>query len=335
MNRIDAVRMPQGPNSPPIAAPYWSRQFRSDDLDEVRAYIGNKDGPNLRVVRRGQRLGYAIYVLGAPQMNLGGSESAVSQTVRGNVHGWVLQLALPPGSVLRTGRQVSASTGPNSAALIPPGWAFTRVSPPGGMFAVEINPQSLMHELQARRPDEVNRSLRRLAVLELAGGERSRLLTAASELVQATEPGIDGRQLALAEGRFIERVVELALRDAVARRPGELALVRARDLEGWIESHLVEPITMGTLCQIAGVGERCLQMSFLYRRGISPMRFVAERRLLAAHHWLANAPQPVTVTDTALRFGFSHLGRFSLAYRDAIGESPSQTLAARRSQATP
>jgi len=116
----------------------------------------------------------------------------------------------------------------------------------------------------------------------------------------------------------------------VIRRPGELALERARNLEAWIDAHLGEPITMGTLCRVAGVGERCLQKSFLYRRGISPMRFVAERRLLAAHQWLADASNAATVTEAGFRFGFSHLGRFSVSYREAIGESPSQTLAVAR-----
>ena len=35
------------------------------------------------------------------------------------------------------------------------------------------------------------------------------------------------------------------------------------------------------------------------------------------------------VTDTALRFGFGHLGRFSADYRQALGERPSETLRAR------
>jgi AraC-like DNA-binding protein len=310
-----------------IAAPPWSRQFRSDSLEEVRALIGNRDGPHARVAPAEQPLGYAMFQVGAPHANLGASQSAVPQRVRGHVHGWVLHLALPPGTVLRSGLRDSAPTGPQTAVLIPPGWAVTRISPPGALFAVEVDPYALMAELQARRPDEVHRNLTRMAMPELASGERRGLLAAASELVLATEPGIDDRQQASAESRFIERMVDLVLRDAVNRRPGELALERARNLEAWIDAHLGEPITMGTLCRVAGVGERCLQKSFLYRRGISPMRFVAERRLLAAHQWLADASRAATVTEAALRFGFSHLGRFSVSYREAIGESPSQTLA--------
>ena len=322
--------MPTGLMFPVIAAPPWSRQLRSDSLEEVRALIGNRDGPHARVAPADQPLGYAMFQVGAPHANLGGSQSAVPQRVRGHVHGWVLHLALPPGTVLRSGLRDSAPTGLQTAVLIPPGWAVTRISPPGALFAVEVDPDALMAELQARRPDEVRRNLGRIAMPELAPGERIRLLAAASELVQATAPGIDGRQQAAAEGRFIERMVDLVLRDAVNRRPGDLALERARNLESWIDAHLGEPITMGTLCRVAGVGERCLQKSFLYRRGISPMRFVAERRLLAAHRWLANASQAATVTEAALRFGFSHLGRFSMSYRQAIGESPSQTLSVAR-----
>jgi len=313
---------------PAIAAPHWARQFRSDDLEQVRAFIGNKDGPHSRVVHRGRPLGYAMFQVSAPHTNLGGSASAVAQSVRGHVHGWVLHLALPPGTVLRSGRRTSDRTVPQTAVLIPPGWAFTRISPPGALFAVEVDQQALEAELRARRPDDVKRNLSRMAMPQLAAWERARLTAAASELVLATEPGMDVRQRASAEASFIERMVDLVLRDAVTRRPGELALERARNLEAWIDAHLGEPITMGTLCRVAGVGARCLQKSFLYRRGISPMRFVAERRLLAAHQWLSDSSHAGTVTEAGLRFGFSHLGRFSMSYREVIGESPSQTRAA-------
>jgi AraC-like DNA-binding protein len=55
--------------------------------------------------------------------------------------------------------------------------------------------------------------------------------------------------------------------------------------------------------------------------------------LLAAHQWLAAGAPANTVTEAALRFGFMHLGRFSVAYRQAIGELPSQTLVAARRMA--
>ena len=36
-----------------------------------------------------------------------------------------------------------------------------------------------------------------------------------------------------------------------------------------------------------------------------------------------NGPAAVTVTDIALQWGFGHLGKFSVAYKQRFGESPS------------
>ena len=323
-----ALTVPLGRAVPALVAPAWARQFRSDSLEEVRALIGQHDGPHARVARQDRPLGYAMFQVAAPRVNLGGSRSDLAQTVRGHVQGWVLHLSLPPGSVLRTGLRRSGPTAPDTAVLIPPGWAVTRASPPGALFAAEVDRQALMAEMQARGPEAARRRLDRLAMPAMTPGERRGLLAAASALVRATAPGTDRRRLAAVEAGFIERVADLALRDAVPGRPGELALERARDLEHWIEAHLGEPITRGILCRVAGVGERCLQKSFLHRRGVPPMRFVAERRLLAAHRWLSDASHQGTVTEAGLRFGFTHLGRFSVSYREAIGEPPSQTRAA-------
>jgi transcriptional regulator GlxA family with amidase domain len=102
---------------------------------------------------------------------------------------------------------------------------------------------------------------------------------------------------------------------------------RVRNLEDWIEANLTEPITLGMLCRVAGVGARCLQRAFEQRRGVSPMRFVAERRLTATHRALLCAGPGASVTGIALANGFDHVGRFAQLYREVIGELPSRTLA--------
>jgi len=318
------------PRPHPLPPPPWAACFRSDDLDEVRAFIGTTDGRQSRVARRGQALGYAIYRLGGLRTNLGGSESAVEQTVRGLVNGPVLQVCVPVGSTFRVGRRASAPTRASSVVIAPPGWEFTRTSPPGSMFAIEFLHSALQDELESRRPaGGAHTWAGRLAVVDLAERDRAGLVVAVSDLVQATQPGADPRQLALAEGRVVELMAGLALLGSGDERPGELSQARARDLEGWIDAHLGEPLTLGRLCQVAGVGARCLQKTFEYRRGMSPMRFVTERRLTAAHRRLVHAPPNVNVTRIAMELGFGHLSRFAEMYRQLIGESPSQTLAGR------
>jgi AraC-like DNA-binding protein len=63
---------------------------------------------------------------------------------------------------------------------------------------------------------------------------------------------------------------------------------------------------------------------------MSPMRYVAERRLAATYRALLRAGPQASVTRIALANGFDHFGRFAQLYREVIGELPSQTLARRR-----
>jgi AraC-like DNA-binding protein len=321
--------MTLAPPPDPLALPPWASGFRSDDLDEVRALIGTTDGRQSRVARRGVPMGYSQYRLRGLRTNLGRSDSAVEQTVRGLVYGPVLQLAVPVGTVFRAGRRSSALTGPSTVVVAPAGWEFSRISPPGSMLAIEVDPNALHDEMQARRPAVRARWPERLAIVDLALRDRAELIAATAALVQATEPGVDSRPLVLAEARVVELIASLALLGTADERPGEFALQRARDLEGWIDAHLDEPLTLGRLCRVAGVGARCLQKAFDYRRGMSPMRFVVERRLAAAYRRLGQAAPDASVARVALDLGFDHLGRFAHIYRQVIGESPSQTLAAR------
>ena len=53
-------------------------------------------------------------------------------------------------------------------------------------------------------------------------------------------------------------------------------------------------------------------------------------RLDSVHRELAAAhPSQDSVTKIALQHGFTHLGRFSVKFREHFGESPSATLATR------
>lgn len=316
-----------------LSAPPWANSFRSDNLDEIRAFIGNKDGWHSRVARRDVPMGYSMYVLNGQLTTCGGSESAVEQTVRGFVLGPILYLSVPTGSTYRVGRRVSPPVAANAVVMTPAGWEYTRTSPPGSLFAVEVQQRTLTRELEARRPQGGAGWVRRLEILELASARRAALVGAALELMDATRPGSDSRKLAVAEGRVVSLVADLALRESVIDRSGGLAQCRANDVEGWIDAHVDEPITLGRLCEVAGVGARCLQKTFEIRRGTSPMRFVTERRLMAAHHRLDHATADASVTSVALDLGFAHLGRFAQMYAEVIGESPSDTLARRRSAA--
>jgi AraC-like DNA-binding protein len=101
-----------------------------------------------------------------------------------------------------------------------------------------------------------------------------------------------------------------------------------RMVEEYLVAHADQPLTPETLSLLAGVSVRSLYLGFQRYRGVSPMRLLHEVRLRRAHEDLLQASPGTRVTDVALRWGLGHLGRFSQDYREAFGESPSETLRA-------
>jgi transcriptional regulator GlxA family with amidase domain len=127
------------------------------------------------------------------------------------------------------------------------------------------------------------------------------------------------------------------LAEIIAEQSGETAisrpsLQRLEWLERWVDAHLAETITLDRLCALSGVGARTLQKSVMALRGQSPLEWVAARRLAAVRARLLEGQAGVQVSRIALDSGFTHLGRFSAAYRQAYGQLPSATLAAARSR---
>ncbi|BCJ40155.1 transcriptional regulator [Actinoplanes ianthinogenes] len=114
---------------------------------------------------------------------------------------------------------------------------------------------------------------------------------------------LERRSPALAAPGAIRRVVE-----AMRAQPGR-------------------PFTVADLALIAGVGARALQQSFARYVGMPPMTYLRQLRLGLVHESLRLAdPATTTVAQEAYRFGFTHLGRFAVAYRQRYNVSPSETL---------
>ena len=97
-------------------------------------------------------------------------------------------------------------------------------------------------------------------------------------------------------------------------------------VEDYIHANADEPISIEDLATVAGVSARTLFTGFQKFRGTSPMKYLRQVRMERAHHDLEHAEPGARVTDVALRWGFSQLGRFAVEYRKAFGESPSDTL---------
>jgi AraC-like DNA-binding protein len=100
----------------------------------------------------------------------------------------------------------------------------------------------------------------------------------------------------------------------------------------FMEANLDSPITLPDIVEAARVPGRTLLKHFEHFRGMSPMRYLRNARLEKVRDALRAADANERVTDIALKWGFGHLGRFAVEYRNRYGESPSETLKKRRSR---
>lgn len=126
-------------------------------------------------------------------------------------------------------------------------------------------------------------------------------------------------QLILGQPSNYRDEVNHSPRPATAR-----SIARAAEL---IEAHADEPLTVDDIACAIGVTPRCLQNGFRKAYDTTPMAFLRDVRLQRVRTDLMRADSTrTTVTAVALRWGFLHLGRFSVMYHRRFGETPSQTL---------
>lgn len=307
-----------------LLPPAWVERFRSDDIDEVRETVARTDGEHSRVAHGTGPLGYEVAWLNGEVVSLAWARVALPTTLRGALPNVVLHLAIPAGSRYRFGRR-EYCTGPIDALFVADRWEFTRSSPPGTSFAIDLSKDALIEEIGGRssgRPDNLMLTTQRLTI---SAARRARLLSALASLVEAKAPGVPIQSVRQLEASLVGIVADLLLEQSAVVRTRQATNARIADLEGWIDARLDRPITSGQLCRFAGVSKRGLEKIFESRRGMSPMRFVTERRLAAARRQLGAAAGE-DVTRVALALGFNHAGRFSALYRQTYGELPSQTL---------
>ncbi len=118
--------------------------------------------------------------------------------------------------------------------------------------------------------------------------------------------------------------------DCVIPEPGMRIAGRLRRLKqarDYLSDHLHESVSVTTLCGELGMSKRGVEMMFQETLGIGANAFLRRQRLHGARRALRVAPQTSgAVKQTALAWGFWHMGHFAREYRELFGEPPSATL---------
>ena len=160
-----------------------------------------------------------------------------------------------------------------------------------------------------------------------------RLDEAAGLLVETTAvSGVvpdPSRQLSSIEedliGAFASVIQARAIRQP-SLRDANLHRLAAR-AEDFLRANLSNQLRITDLCKAVGGSLRSIERAFLSTRGTTPKQFLTILRLNAARReLLRHTRQEQSVSDVAIHYGFTHLGRFSMQYRLHFGESPLASL---------
>jgi AraC-like DNA-binding protein len=201
----------------------------------------------------------------------------------------------------------------------------TRRSAGDPIMGIDLDASTFDSEVQSRHGgDRVDHS-RVPHAFQLPEAQCREVAEAIDALVRAHFPGAAAPSKVHGASRVLSALAG-TLSGSASNRCVPVAIQRLKQVEEWVDAHIGEAITLGQLCKVAQASERSLQFAFQARRGMSPMRFVCERRLGAAQRRLFRSAPDENVTAVATSLGFTHLGRFASAYFAAFGESPSLTL---------
>lgn len=309
------------------------QHFRSRDVDETQAYLSQL-GHHTRVPSGRDAFAYEIAgaatrALTAVRINVAGRHA-----MRAADSAPMLFLPLRASQTFKIGRK-AWQPNPSSAIFVASDHEYSAHAPAGAFLGLRVDGELLRREISGRlmgrsqalmlQSVEIPIDAGRLAALQAI---HERMFTAAKSL----HPwGAYGNVEAF-EADAASWVAGLVMEQAGVRAASPESLQRVERIEQWVAAHLGENITLDRLCAVSGLGTRTLQKLFLARYGQSPLEWVNARRLAAARAQLLQAPAAVAISTVALDSGFTHLGRFSGAYRQAHGELPSATLAAARSR---
>ena len=154
--------------------------------------------------------------------------------------------------------------------------------------------------------------------------------------------GLRDEQLFLRSPKAMALLTEAALRLILEEVPHRLSgkLLSQNDAPtpqhirqavDYMRANLHLPITMTDIASAVGISGRSLQLGFRRHCEISPAYYLRRIRLDAVYAELSSPDNMLPVNEVALKWGFTHMGRFAAQYRATFGVAPSET--ARRSDA--
>jgi AraC-like DNA-binding protein len=308
------------------------------ELDEIRAAVTGSIEPH-DVERIGQakpldahhRFG-EIGGLRLVQLRYGADVLIIRPETQAS-SGVLVETVLTGYSEVTIGRQSTVSTPILATVLTPHRRARIHYAPDCEKIVLRIDRHKLARHCEALLGRELRHPLEFELGFDLTDGAGRDWL----QLMHHMQAAIEQENLLLRSPLAAAQFEQLVMTTLLLGQPHNhselfqqphtmLAPFYVKRAEAYIEANLDQPLSMAELAAQAGVSARSLQTGFQQFRGTTPTAYLRELRLKRVHEALLSAdPQRSSVTDIALQWGFGHLGKFSVAYKQRFGESPSTT----------
>ncbi len=143
----------------------------------------------------------------------------------------------------------------------------------------------------------------------------------------AREPLVAGAVARYLAACVLTAFPHTALLDPTVEDRHDTTPVLLRRAIAFIDDNAHIDITLKDIADAVHVTPRALRHMFRKHRDCTPMEYVRRVRLHYAHlDLVSGSPLTTTVGKIARRWGFGHLGRFAVCWRQHYGESPHETL---------
>lgn len=316
---------------------YMDRQriVRTHNIDAAQAFLHDK-GFELDVARRDVgSIDMCINCAVLPGLSVGYLQNGVPAVTRSLAGLADYQVMLPISDPMeaRIGGQ-DVLCGPERATVSSPRHDYrAKTCGLGARFRICITERAVGEQLAALLGEVPAGPVEFARAMELTtgfGNQFARYVLAAVHDFEHTNAIGTGAIATTSFEQFI--VCELLLHhphnysEALMRLERTIASRDVRRAVDYMHANLDAPVTIADISLTAGVAGRTLFKHFRDTRGVSPMQYLRNLRFEKARQELLDAKGGMSVTEIATRWGFGHLGRFAVEYRQRFGESPSETL---------
>lgn len=126
--------------------------------------------------------------------------------------------------------------------------------------------------------------------------------------------------------RLIFENVPHRLIDRLDQGPADASPKHIQRAIDYMRANLHKSLTIIDIAEAVGISDRYLQLGFRRFHDTAPALFLRRIRLEAVHAELSCSENRLPIHEVALKWGFTHMGRFAAQYRAVFGVSPSKTV---------